>query len=198
MPQWARIDPPPLPAALVEAITAAPRSGLGDGPQSPALAQWITGHPQLGFSQPPRDPQMADACRSALWLLAGDLERSHSLSQSIDRAEGSYWHGVMHRREGDFSNAKYWFRRAGSHPVLQQIGTAAADDLRSGSRCFDADGLNPLALVDACAQALRQQGEAAEACERIQWLEWQAWFGHCVSVAWPQETTPSVAELPVF
>jgi hypothetical protein len=53
--------------------------------------------------------------------LAGDIERSHSISQNIENLEGSFLHGMMHRREGDFSNAKYWFRRVGNHPVIEQL-----------------------------------------------------------------------------
>ena len=51
--------------------------------------------------------------QAGIWLYVDDLERSHGISQNLHTAEGSYWHGIMHRREGDFSNAKYWFRQAG-------------------------------------------------------------------------------------
>ena len=49
----------------------------------------------------------------ALWLY-GFLDESHSIAQGIDSAEGSYWHALMHRSEGDFSNSKYWYRRVPS------------------------------------------------------------------------------------
>ena len=184
MPKMQSVAMPPLPAELAAAITAAPLSGLGEGEKSADLAQWITAHPQLGFSQPASDRMMADACRSGLWLLAGDLHRSHSLSQAIESREGSFWHGIMHRREGDFGNARYWFRQVGDHPVLQAVAAAATDDLRRGSRCLDADRLNPLALVDACQQAVERGGELAAQCRQIQWLEWQALFAHCLAAAW--------------
>lgn len=56
---------------------------------------------------------------AAIWLYVDDLDRSHSTSQGIQDSTGSMWHAIMHRREGDFSNAKYWLRQAGSHPAFQ-------------------------------------------------------------------------------
>ncbi len=50
--------------------------------------------------------------QAAVWLYVDDLDRSHTISQGIPGPVGAYWHGIMHRREGDFSNAKYWFRQA--------------------------------------------------------------------------------------
>src|SRR4051812_4745927 len=45
---------------------------------------------------------------AGLWLYVDDLDRSHTVSQSITDATGSFWHGIMHRREGDFANSHYW------------------------------------------------------------------------------------------
>ena len=64
-----------------------------------------------------RDREMARACLAALWLYHDFLDESHRISQSVHGREGSYWHGIMHRREGDYANAKYWFRRVGAHPI---------------------------------------------------------------------------------
>src|SRR4029079_6033740 len=61
------------------------------------------------------DRDMPRACLAGLWLVYDFLDESHRISQDIDTSTGSFWHGVMHRREGDFSNGKYWFRRVGSH-----------------------------------------------------------------------------------
>ncbi len=56
--------------------------------------------------------------KAALWLYVDDLEASHAISQGIHDSTGSMWHAIMHRREGDFSNAKYWLRLAGAHPAF--------------------------------------------------------------------------------
>ena len=64
---------------------------------------------------------MADGCLAGLWLLHGFLDESHEISQSLKTAEGSFWHGIMHRIEPDFWNSKYWYRQVGSHQVIQAM-----------------------------------------------------------------------------
>src|SRR5262245_15363251 len=77
-----------------------------------------------------RDPKLDEliarleappALRSVLHLWNDSLERCHSLAQDIHDPTGSYLHGVMHRREPDYGNAKYWFHRVGTHPVFARI-----------------------------------------------------------------------------
>ena len=55
--------------------------------------------------------QAAHALKSGLLLWNDDLEASHTISQQLHDDTGSYWHGIMHRREPDHSNAKYLFHR---------------------------------------------------------------------------------------
>lgn len=74
-----------------------------------------------------RDRESAEACLAALWLWGDDLDRSHRISQGLHGQDGCYWHGIMHRREGDFSNAKYWMRRVGEHPIHDALNRAARE-----------------------------------------------------------------------
>src|SRR5207302_2029669 len=82
---------------------------------------------QLLAPQSVRHPEFAEACLAGLWLYHDFLDESHQRSQSISSAEGSYWHGIMHRREPDFSNAAYWFRRVGEHPIYDSLSKAAQE-----------------------------------------------------------------------
>jgi hypothetical protein len=50
----------------------------------------------------------------ALWYDAkDDWEKSHNIAQEIDTKEGALIHAYLHRKEGDLSNADYWYRTAG-------------------------------------------------------------------------------------
>lgn len=55
---------------------------------------------------------------AALWLYIDEIDRSHTICQAIPGPVGSLWHAIVHRREGDFWNSKYWFRQAGTNHVL--------------------------------------------------------------------------------
>ncbi|MFS0837591.1 hypothetical protein [Paenibacillus sp. 1P03SA] len=70
----------------------------------------------LSGDNPDKEPY-ALALKSGLYLLNESLDNSHEISQSITNETGSYWHGLMHRMEGDYSNAKYWLQDAGNHPI---------------------------------------------------------------------------------
>jgi phage major head subunit gpT-like protein len=53
----------------------------------------------------------------ALWHDGrGDWDTAHQVAQDIDDRTGAWIHAYLHRKEGDASNAAYWYRRA-SRPV---------------------------------------------------------------------------------
>jgi hypothetical protein len=67
-------------------------------------------------------PDDALLVKAAIYLRHGFLDESHKISQQVQTPNGSYWHAIMHRKEGDFSNSKYWYRRVGAHPVFAAMG----------------------------------------------------------------------------
>ena len=108
------------------------------------------------FGQPVRNAEMAAGCHAALWLRHDFLPEAHRLSQKIGSLEGSYWHAIMHRREGDFGNAKYWFRKVGDHALFPRLLAATQDAVAdSGTHGKQGKGLagsawNAFNFVDCC------------------------------------------------
>ena len=50
----------------------------------------------------------------ALWWDAkGSWPKAHSLVDDLEDATGCRVHAYLHRKEGDISNADYWYRQAG-------------------------------------------------------------------------------------
>ncbi len=134
------------------------------------------------------DTDMAACCIAGVWLLHDFLDESHTISQSIDTPTGSFWHGIMHRREGDFSNAKYWFRHAGNHPVVDAIAAHphVGEILRSSHpRLSETQPREwaPFAFVDLCQAVARGKSDARELCVDIQQVEWELLFDYCYQAA---------------
>lgn len=135
------------------------------------------------------DLDMAACCVSGVWLLHDCLDESHSISQNIDTPSGSFWHGIMHRREGDFSNAKYWFRRVGSHPVFDSLGQRAAElaavrgDESAIKKLTTSGVFDPYAFVDLCQSVVRGKSDERDLCLDIQQAEWELLFDFCYQAA---------------
>ena len=99
-------------------------------------------------------PRQQPLIHSALLLWHDHLDASHDLSQNINSNDGSFLHGIMHRREPDYSNAKYWFTRAGQHEAYDSINTRAALALKNTSLTHLATAKwDPFAYVDAVSEA---------------------------------------------
>lgn len=73
---------------------------------------------ELFHGESVKNTTFGDAIKSGLLLWNDALDESHNISQELANQTGSYWHGIMHRREPDYSNAKYWFGRVGTHPIF--------------------------------------------------------------------------------
>jgi len=123
-----------------------------------------------------RDREAALACISGLWLYQDFLDESHAISQDLGGWIGSYWHGIMHRREPDAGNAKYWFRRVDANPVYEGLAPQAAELGMKG-------GWDPFAFVDRCEHE-RGSGSPGElVCRRVQLCEIQLLFDCCFRLA---------------
>jgi hypothetical protein len=190
---------------------------IGFNPQSygPAIADLLLGDrlPELGPGKPNENarpkiqaialnrslggPKIVDhvaaqCCVSALWLAHDFLDESHALSQEIETTDGSYWHGIMHRREPDYGNAKYWFRRVPDHPIFVPLAAAARELAQSGpplrGRTEVSDDINFLttqqswdanAFVDLCSMIASGRSQVEDLARQVARAEWQLLFDYC-------------------
>jgi hypothetical protein len=133
------------------------------------------------------DKDMARCCLAGLWLYLDFFDESHAVSQDVATAEGSYWHGLLHRREPDFFNAKYWFRRVGDHPIFaplrDEAARLAADGPAAGRGLAARAGWDPFAFVDLCEAARSGKPDLARLCQQVQQREWELLFDHCYRAA---------------
>jgi hypothetical protein len=141
-------------------------------------------HVAPGRSTRVADRDMALCCLAGVWLLHDFLTESHNISQRIDTPTGSYWHAIVHRREGDFSNSKYWYRRVGRHSVFDILAEQAyvAASLRDAKSSFGETRLrswDPFEFVDLCEFAVREKSYVQESCLDIQQVEWETLFQYC-------------------
>lgn len=125
----------------------------------------------------------AAAVKSGLLLWADALDASHTVAQDHeDHTTCSYWHAIMHRREPDFGNCKYWCRRVGAHPIHAELRNGALQILRGSARGDVVDYMTdveveedwqPERLVDACELACQPGADAefVRCLEQIQVLE---------------------------
>jgi hypothetical protein len=128
------------------------------------------------------DEDMARCCLAGLWLYHDYLDESHSLSQKIESPTGSYWHGLMHRREPDYANSKYWFRHFGTHPIFESLAAAAkgiaAGDVPGPAQFLRSQSAwDPFAFIDLCEKAAGSSAEML--CRLVQQREWELLFDFC-------------------
>ena len=53
------------------------------------------------------------AIHEKILVVVGDWDTAHSIAQDIPDSNGSRVHAYLHRKEGDQTNASYWYSRAG-------------------------------------------------------------------------------------
>jgi hypothetical protein len=59
-------------------------------------------------------PSLPPALQALWWDAKGDWKAAHECAQADEGDSSCDWvHAYLHRKEGDASNARYWYRRAG-------------------------------------------------------------------------------------
>ena len=124
-----------------------------------------------------------ECVRSGLLLWTDALDVSHVVSQQIHTKTGSYWHGIMHRREPDYSNSKYWFGRVGNHPVFPDLRQKAVDLLT-------ANGTKSEVLSDIASTI-----EKKEDWDSFTFVDWCQVAGRSNDQSLPEDSAQFLQEL---
>lgn len=173
---------PPQLAALVQAERL---PGLGPGAPNTSLHAQLSRLDLKTAFAPHKiiDAAMAQAYLAGLWLYHDFLEESHAISQNIANDTGSYWHGLMHRREPDYGNSKYWFHRVGAHAIFDELQQRAAELAKTSTHAStiflrEQTHWEPFAFIDLCEACARGRSPEELLCRKIQLVEWQLLFAY--------------------
>lgn len=159
---------------------------LGPGPRPGVVSEKeLNASLDAGFKQANCSVENQGVIRALILLWHDHLDSAHSLAQGIDNSDGAYVHAIMHRREPDYSNAAYWFRRVGQHRAYPELARRAGDLLNKSAKSkLEATLLkrgiwDPFAFVHACEQAANGSlSEEDKKCLReIQRAEFEALLG---------------------
>ncbi len=65
--------------------------------------------------------QISFALAGLWWDAKGNWKQAHESAQRDEGRAGTWVHAYLHRKEGDSSNARYWYRRAGKPPAQSSL-----------------------------------------------------------------------------
>ena len=168
----------PLEPVFAALPFAAAMQRLTLDPTSPATSEPASA--RAAVERAAQDPELLHRpdLLAGLWLYIDELDRAHALAQSDHTPTGSFWHAVVHRREGDFDNARYWYRKTGHHPAMSHI------DLTGGGAGSGTDvaRYDPAGFVDHVERAaLADHPTPHPALVSQQHKEWKALFEWCAA-----------------
>lgn len=117
-----------------------------------------------------------EAAEAGYLLYMGRVEESHEIAQDLGSAEGSYWHGILHRMEPDDWNASYWFQQVGVHAIHEELASCGLElGYGAGKRNWEAKK-----FVEFCSSAREGSGvDKEDLARQVQLLEWQLLMAHC-------------------
>ena len=163
---------------------------LGPGPRAGVLPQdALKGALEPLLADVRFSAESRGLIRGLVLLWHDQLEPAHVIAQGIENADGSFLHGIIHRREPDYGNAKYWFRRVGRHACFPAIAQKAAQLLERKnehspkSQLIPGGEWEPFAFIDLCEEVNGRTGKKAlaEAFREIQAIEFEVLLEYFLS-----------------
>jgi hypothetical protein len=121
--------------------------------------------------------------KAALFLYLDCFDEAHDIAQNHEGTlTGNWLHAIVHRREPDASNSKYWYARVDLPPEvsrgiaeeIQRMGTIPALEPLY-RKVSESGSWEPAAFVDLCGKFLKKspQDPAYQTLAKIQEIEWR-------------------------
>jgi len=73
----------------------------------------------LSRDEPPR--QFSLALAALWWDAKGNWKQAHEVAGQDEGPAAAWVHAYLHRKEGDLSNAGYWYKRADKTPATTSL-----------------------------------------------------------------------------
>jgi len=128
----------------------------------------------------PPIPTDGSLLRAGILLWHDHLDAAHALVQDENGPGAAFIHAIMHRREPDYWNSKYWFHRVGDHPAFAPLATVLTAALSQTphahlcQRLLDRGHWRPERFVDLCQEAIQDASISLPILREIQALEFDA------------------------
>ena len=130
---------------------------------------------EIAGNRPVLDAGMFALTRAGLFYLYDEIGASHRIVQEVNTDTAAYWHGMVHRREGDFDNARYWFRRAGTLPLFGDLQRAAGS---SSAIVAAQSNWDPYLFTGLCEQERFGANENVGELIKLQRIEFEVLFDY--------------------
>jgi hypothetical protein len=149
-------------------LKAAGLPELGPGPRTGVLPEKEMNIAVDDFLKGSKLPEVSRELVRGLVLLWHDhIDAAHEIAQAIETPDGSFLHGILHRREPDFGNAAYWFRRVGRHECFPEIARRVGEMLKAKNELAMEKQLirngewDPYGFIGLCEKASTKGGNDA-------------------------------------
>jgi hypothetical protein len=131
--------------------------------------------------------------QSALYLCFDCFGEAHNIAHDHEGLIGNWLHAILHGREPDAGNSKYWYVRTKipakfsqgiAQEALKVLGAGPPKELESLKKKLAKSGeWEPAAFVDICNKIRQEDPEspAYRALAQIQEVEWQGLVAHILT-----------------